>query len=115
MNSLTEAALKVLTQKNRQEQIEDEHQFIELLTFSSSEQIVEMLNSVMAEDWIGLPVWARNLSFRMACLLEPTNAQLRRRAAADLRCFGPDWDLEAERLEREAGDLEKISDKFKQG
>ncbi|WP_199247056.1 hypothetical protein [[Phormidium] sp. ETS-05] len=55
-----------------------------------------------------MPVWARNLAFRLACLQAPQNHEIRRRAAADLRCFGPDWDDEAERLEREADRLEAI-------
>jgi len=67
-----------------------------------------MLDKALAEDWMGLPVWARNLAFRLACLLAPKNPEIRRRAAADLRCFGPDWDGEADRLEREAYQLDAI-------
>jgi hypothetical protein len=44
--------------------------------------------------------------FVAACLLEPFNAEIRRRAAADLRSFGPDWDAEADRLEKEAEEIE---------
>lgn len=106
--SLVETAYSFLRIENTQERIEAEHYFVELLTFSSSSEITTMLDKVLADDWIGFPVWVRNLAFRLGCLLEPANAQLRRRAAADLRCFGPDWDLVADILDREADKIEGI-------
>ncbi len=39
---------------------------------------------------MGLPVWARNLAFRLALVQRPDDRELRREAAADLRCFGSD-------------------------
>ena len=109
MNLLIETMLQMLRTEDDFERTEAEHRFMELLTFSSFDEIVAMLDKTMAEDWIGLPVWARNLAFRFACLLAPKNAEIRRRAAADLRCFGPDWDAEALRLEQEADSLETIT------
>lgn len=36
--------------------------------------------------------WARNLAYRLACLQRPDDPRLLREAAADLLCFGPDWE-----------------------
>jgi hypothetical protein len=91
MGVLLEAALRLLRGQG-QDLREVEHTFIETVTFASSEEIVDMLHQVLTEDWIGFPVWARNLSYRLACLQRPDDAALRREAAADLRSFGPDWD-----------------------
>ncbi len=107
MNSLTKSAFDLLKVDDPNERLEAEHCYIEMLTFSRSEEIIDMLDQVMAEDWIGFPVWARNLAFRLACLLDQENAQIRRRAAADLRSFGPDWDDEADRLIEEADEIDR--------
>ncbi|MEV5512333.1 hypothetical protein AB0L50_05145 [Streptomyces flaveolus] len=56
---------------------------------------------------MGLPPWARNPAYRLACLQRPDDPELLREAAADLLCFGPDWDAEAEDLERRAAELEQ--------
>jgi len=106
VNVLIRAAYELLAKEPIQHTAEDEHRFIELITFSNSKEILEMLDKVLNDDWIGFPIWARNLSFRLACLLDPANPLLLRRAAADLRCFGPDWDEEANILEKKADDLE---------
>jgi len=63
---------------------EIEQEFIELLTFAPAEEIVSMLRTVLDEDWIGLPLWARNLAYRLACLQKPDDPSLLREAAADL-------------------------------
>lgn len=81
--------------------------FIEKLTFAEPDEILEMIHQVLADDWGAFPVWARNLSYRLACLLRPDDPELLREAAADLACFGPDWDHIAEELGRRAGLLEK--------
>ncbi len=108
MSSLIEVMSEMLKAEDSWQRTEAEHRFIEVLTFSNFDEIVAMLDKVFVEDWIGLPVWARNLAFRLACLLEPKNAEIRRRAAADLRCFGPDWDDEAEELQGEVAQIEEI-------
>lgn len=69
-----------------------EHEFVEAVSYADADAIREMLRVVIAEDWSGLPVWARNLSYRLACLQCPDDADLLREAAADLYNFGPDWD-----------------------
>ncbi|MFE3543430.1 hypothetical protein ACFXK0_10680 [Nocardia sp. NPDC059177] len=66
--------------------------FVNLLSTADAEVIVTMLNHEFEKDWMALPVWARNLSFRLACLQKPNDADLLRQAGADLLCFGPDWD-----------------------
>jgi hypothetical protein len=68
-----------------------EQEFVEVITFASADEIVAVLHTVIDEDWTGLPVWARNLAYRMACLQRPDDVALLREAAADLRNFGPDW------------------------
>ncbi|WP_240167546.1 hypothetical protein [Streptomyces noursei] len=80
--------------------------FIEQVTFAGPDEILEMLHGVMTEDWMALPVWARNLAYRLACLQRPDDPELLREAAADLLCFGPDWDAEAESLKQRAARLE---------
>jgi hypothetical protein len=87
---------------------ESEHHFIEILTFSSPEEIRGMLDVALSTNWMEFPVWARNLAFRLVCILEPYNADIRRRAAIDLRSFGPDWDKEADRLDQEAERILKM-------
>ena len=81
--------------------------FIEHATFAAPGELVPTLETSIAEDFLGLPPWARNLLFRLACLQSPEDANLRRRAASDLRAFGPDWDGEADRLDAEADRIEQ--------
>ncbi|MER5223118.1 hypothetical protein [Streptomyces flaveus] len=79
---------------------------VEKLTFATADEILAMLGGVLAEDWMALPPWARNLAYRLACLQRPDDPQLLREAAADLLSFGPDWDTFAEDLKRRAAELE---------
>lgn len=106
MSKLIKAMSEMLKAKDLQHKIEAEHHFIEILTHSNFDDILAMLNQGLSEDWINLPVWMRNLAFRLACLLAPENAEIRRRAAADLLCFGPDWDDFAKLLQQEADLIE---------
>ncbi|GGS54623.1 hypothetical protein [Actinokineospora fastidiosa] len=80
--------------------------FVELITFADSEDILAALRAVLAEDWMALPVWARNLAYRLACLQRPGDAALLREAANDLLCFGPDWDNVAAELQSRAAKME---------
>ncbi|MEU8254995.1 hypothetical protein AB0C06_12105 [Micromonospora inaquosa] len=80
--------------------------FVEVVTFASADEIVAMLEVMLEEDWMGLPVWARNLAFRLACLQRPEDAELLHWAANDLRAFGPDWDTIAAELHHRADQLE---------
>ncbi|MGV9695979.1 hypothetical protein ACWDTR_09515 [Streptomyces sp. NPDC003470] len=82
-------------------------EFVETVTFASADEIRAMLRDVLAEDWTALPPWARNLAYRLVCLQRPDDPELLREAAADLLCFGPDWDAEAEGLKRRAAELEQ--------
>jgi len=85
---------------------EIEYQFIEEVTFAAADDIVHMLRAMLEEDWMGLPPWARNLAFRLACLQRPDDAELRRVAAADLLAFGPDWNDVADALQKDADRIE---------
>ncbi|MFR9757593.1 hypothetical protein [Streptomyces sp. TR06-5] len=85
---------------------ESAREFIEEVTFSTPEEILAMLREVLSEDWMGLPPWARNLAYRLACLQRPDDSELLREAAADLLCFGPDWDDVADQLKERAAQLD---------
>jgi hypothetical protein len=106
MNTLSTTAIEMLAGQAKEEQLEAEHRFCEQLAVSRSGEIISMLDTVLADHFMEFPVWARMLAFRLACLLEPGNAAIRRRAAADLRLFGPDWDAQADALDLEAARIE---------
>ena len=82
-------------------------EFIEVVTFATADEILHMLGQVLWRDQFDMPPWARNLAYRLACLQRPDDPSLLREAAADLLCFGPDWDEIAERMKQRAADLEK--------
>ncbi|MCU0492729.1 MAG: hypothetical protein MUD01_14145 [Chloroflexaceae bacterium] len=88
------------------QQREAEYRLLEQLTFSGAAEIEAFLDDMQANYYDEVPVWLRNLAFRLACLLQPGNAVIRRRAANDLRAFGPDWDDIAAGLDQEAAALE---------
>lgn len=83
-------------------------EFVEKLTFAPADDILEMLGTDFEKRW-GLPVWARNLAYRLACLQRPDDPYLLRMAASDLYLHGPDWDHQAEELNRRAARLEAES------
>ncbi|MFU8874457.1 hypothetical protein [Micromonospora sp. SL4-19] len=87
-----------------------EQEFVEVVTFAPADEIVAVLHTVIDENWIGLPVWARNLAYRIACLQRPDDAALLREAATDLRNFGPDWNDIAAAMKERAESLEKNQD-----
>ncbi len=107
MLNLIDVAVKMLYCKDDLlKQLEYEHLFIENLTYSNFTEIEMMLDVMDEKHWLEFPVWARIITYRLACLLKTGDAKIRRRAAAGLLSFGPDWDLEAERLTKEAEQLE---------
>lgn len=83
-------------------------EFVEKLTFAPTDDILEMLSTDFERRW-GLPVWARNLAYRLACLQRPDDPYLLRMAASDLYLHGPDWDHQAEELNRRAARLKDES------
>lgn len=103
MENLLESARRLVAAPGDDDAVRE---FTERVTFASVEEIVGMLDRVLADDWLSLPPWARNLAHRLACLQRPDDAALLRRAAADLLAFGPDWDDQARRLEQRAEDLD---------
>ncbi|MGC4747619.1 hypothetical protein ACLQ28_18480 [Micromonospora sp. DT201] len=84
-----------------------ESEFLEAVTFASADEIVRMLETVLDEDYAGLPIWARNLAYRLACLQRPEDSALLREASADLFNHGPDWDRIAEELRKQADAAEE--------
>ncbi|MED7947859.1 hypothetical protein [Streptomyces sp. BE303] len=87
---------------------ESERRFIEYVTFTDVDEIIEMLNVVIDRDWMALPPWVRNLSYRLAFLQRTEDPKLLREAGADLYKSGPDWDEIADSLEQRAEELERI-------
>ncbi|MFD4462219.1 hypothetical protein [Nocardia sp. NPDC058480] len=101
MTNLGRAARELISSldDSSREQVSDAARaFIELITFADVDDITSMLSEELQKDWMGMPVWARNLSFRLACLQDPNNAELLHEASVDLYSFGPDWDDHAESL-----------------
>lgn len=83
-------------------------EFVEKLTFATVDDILEMLRVDFESRW-GLPVWARNLAYRLVCLQRSEDPHLLRMAASDLYLHGPDWDHLAEDLNQCAARLESAS------
>ncbi|MFJ7067821.1 hypothetical protein [Streptomyces sp. NPDC101115] len=84
-----------------------EHYFVEELTFADADAILAMLRELCPQYADGnLPVWVRNLSYRLVLLQRPDEPELMREAAMVLRIFGPDWDETAADLTKRADALE---------
>ncbi|MEU1590631.1 hypothetical protein [Micromonospora sp. NPDC005710] len=85
----------------------DEHLFIEELTFADADSILAMLRELCPQVVDGLlPVWVRNLAYRLVLLQRPDEPALLREAAYNLLAHGPDWDDIAADLTRRAELLE---------
>ncbi len=85
----------------------DDRYFVETLTFADAEAILAMLHELCPNIVDGLlPVWVRNLAYRLALLQRPDDPALMREAAQNLWLHGPDWDDLAADLERRATALE---------
>ncbi|MFD2691109.1 hypothetical protein ACFS5L_40685 [Streptomyces phyllanthi] len=84
-----------------------EHHFVEELTFAEPDSILAMLRELSPHlvDG-GLPVWIRNLAYRLVLLQRPDEPALMREAAESLYLHGPDWDDIAADLRRRADALE---------
>lgn len=80
--------------------------FVERLTFASVKELQDFTAQLYNEPFFSLPVWARNLSYRLLCLQRPNDPATLRAAANDLELWGPDWDEEARRLKSRADQLE---------
>ncbi|MFI2652631.1 hypothetical protein [Micromonospora fulviviridis] len=80
-----------------------------MLTFADADTIMTMIRDTIPDLAGDLPVWARNLAYRLACLQRPHDAELLRAAGADLYFHGPDWDDHAEQLRRRADELDSPS------
>jgi hypothetical protein len=108
MRELTQAARDLITSVDEDPEIPFAvRDFIEKLTFADAGEIQAALRDVQAADWMALPVWARNLAYRLACLQRPDDPHLLHEAAADLLSFGPDWDETAQELKARATRLEQ--------
>ncbi len=83
-----------------------EHCFVEELTFADADAILGMLRELCPHVVDGLlPVWVRNLSYRLVLLQRPDEPTLMREAAENLWLHGPDWDAIAADLTRRADAL----------
>jgi hypothetical protein len=84
-----------------------EHYFVEELTFADADSILAMLHELCPHVVDGsLPVWVRNLAYRLVLLQRPDEPALMREAAQNLWLHGPDWDDIAADLTRRADALE---------
>lgn len=86
--------------------IEAERRFLETLVFSDIDEIVLLLDIVHERYLLEYPVWAHLITYRLACLLQPNNSEIRRNAVFWIRFFGPDWNGEANKLEDEARNID---------
>ncbi|WP_033343160.1 hypothetical protein [Catenuloplanes japonicus] len=85
----------------------DDRSFVEELTFADADAIVAMLHELSPHLVDGLlPVWIRNLAYRLALLQRPDDPQLLREAAQSLWLYGPEWDGIAAGLEARAAALD---------
>ncbi|MFD9414255.1 hypothetical protein [Streptomyces goshikiensis] len=83
-----------------------EHFFVEELTFADADAVLAMLRELCPHVADGLlPVWVRNLAYRLVLLQRPDDQALLREAALNLSLHGPDWDDIAEELTRRADAL----------
>ncbi|MFF4485519.1 hypothetical protein ACFY0F_03345 [Streptomyces sp. NPDC001544] len=86
----------------------EERYFVEELTFADPASILAMLRALCPNPVDGrLPVWVRNLSYRLVLLQRPDEPALLREAAQNLWLHGPDWDGIAADLVRRADALEQ--------
>ncbi len=106
MSGLTRASANLKGAKGAQSQLLASQEFAEVIAFATVDEILAMLEYEFTHDWLVLPPWALNLSYRLACLQRPDDPVLLRQAAAALLLVGPDWDDQAEALERRAEQLE---------
>ncbi|GGP46676.1 hypothetical protein [Streptomyces abikoensis] len=84
-----------------------EQYFVEELTFADADSIVAMLRDLSPRVVEGrLPVWVRNLAYRLAILQRPDDPVLMREAADSLYLHGPVWDDVAADLRRRADALD---------
>ncbi|MEU3404934.1 hypothetical protein ABZ766_13435 [Streptomyces sp. NPDC006670] len=84
-----------------------EYYFVEELTFADADTILSMLRELCPHLVDGLlPVWIRNLAYRLVLLQKPDEPALLREAAQSLWLHGPDWDDIAAELTEKAEALE---------
>jgi hypothetical protein len=85
-----------------------EHYFVDELTFADADVILAMLRELCPNVVDGyLPVWIRNLAYRLVLLQRPDEPSLMREAADSLYMHGPDWDDIATDLRCQADALDR--------
>jgi hypothetical protein len=109
MYSLIDKMYEMLNLEDCNARLYAENRFTELLTFSSFDEIVELLDDVDNNyNQIEIPVWTRILAYRLAYLQRPNDTDFMRRVILWLRLYGPDWDAEADKLETKLKKLESV-------
>lgn len=106
MTDLFRATEDLKRAKDDRSQLDASMEFAEVIAFVTADEILMVLRTEREHDWLGLPVWAHNLAYRLACLQRPNDPDLLREAAGDLLAVGPDWDEHAEALVRRADHLD---------
>ncbi|MFK0224012.1 hypothetical protein ACIQWN_38280 [Streptomyces vinaceus] len=88
--------------------VHEEFYFLEALTFADPDEILAMLRELspaLADGF--LPVFVRNLAYRLVLLQRPDDPELMREAALSLHLYGPTWDDIADDLVSRADALEE--------
>ncbi len=81
--------------------------FAQALTFAGADEILAMLRELCPHLVDGLlPVWVRNLAYRLILLQRPDDPATMREAAFSLEAHGPSWDDIAEELRARADALD---------
>ncbi|MFJ4780285.1 hypothetical protein [Streptomyces sp. NPDC088762] len=111
LTALAKEMIQTISEGDIRRVREAEWKFTECVTFADADEILSMLHEVMDEEWMAMMPWARNLSYRLACLQRPDDPALLREAGLDLDAFGPDWDDIAAGLMQRADQLEAERDK----
>jgi hypothetical protein len=68
------------------------HQYIEVLSLSSSDEIKEMIRYVYEHYYMECPFWVKLIAFKMLLLQNPDDEEIKQWAKADAEMFGgPEW------------------------
>lgn len=107
MSKLIQTALLFIEQQNdtadkfgAAEVNKTRDELMELITFSSSDDLLAMLSAVRLELFSAFPLWASALAYRLLCLMNPNDRLLHEAATSFLRMFGPEYEELADRLDR---------------
>ena len=94
-NKVLSSAQKIMSidSNNFPELLIANNEYIETLAQSNASEIKDMLENLLGENYLEFPFWARLIAFRILCLLEPEDIDLKKWAEGDISALGgPEWD-----------------------